>query len=146
RAWSQALTVYVDIAGISLAGGAGVEDALMVAAQACSGPQFTPLDAAPRAAQTRRRKLWLALAQLPTQATILPLRELPPALALAAGSGSRNHASWLGKAEGMRLRHLSQAAGGAQTASERMGVAPALMAIAAVVLIGCPALARFLAG
>ena len=40
RAWSQALTVYVDIVGISLAGGAGVEDALMVAARAGAGPQF----------------------------------------------------------------------------------------------------------
>ena len=38
RSWAQALTVYVDIVGISLAGGAGVEDALMVAAQAGSGP------------------------------------------------------------------------------------------------------------
>ena len=50
RAWAQALTVYVDIVGISLAGGAGVEDALMVAAQAGTGPQFEELAAALRAA------------------------------------------------------------------------------------------------
>ena len=64
RAWSSALTVYVDIVGISLAGGAGVEDALMVAASAGTGPQFEQLNATLRAAQTRRRKLWHALDEL----------------------------------------------------------------------------------
>ena len=53
RAWAQTLTVYVDIVGISLAGGAGVEEALMVAAGAGSGPQFEELAATLRAAQTR---------------------------------------------------------------------------------------------
>ena len=72
RAWSQALTVYVDIVGISLAGGAGVEDALMVAARAGTGPQFAELDATLRAAQTRRRKLWHALDELGARADILP--------------------------------------------------------------------------
>jgi Flp pilus assembly protein TadB len=146
RAWSQALTVYVDIVGISLAGGAGVEDALMVAAQAGSGPQFTRLDAALRAAQTRRRKLWHALDELGTQADILPLRELASAVDLAAESGSRIRETLLAKAEAMRVRQLTEAEADAQKASETMGVAPALMAVAAVVLIGYPALARFLAG
>jgi tight adherence protein C len=146
RAWSQALTVYVDIVGISLAGGAGVEDALMVAAQAGSGPQFERLHAALRAAQTRRRKLWEALDELGTQADILPLRELASAVDLAAESGSRIRETLLAKANAMRVRQLTEAEADAQKASETMGIAPALMAIAAVVLIGYPALARFLAG
>jgi tight adherence protein C len=146
RAWSQALTVYVDIVGISLAGGAGVEDALMVAAQAGSGPQFERLDAALRAAQTRRHKLWHALDELGTQADILPLRELASAVDLAAESGSRIRETLLAKANAMRIRQLTEVEADAQKASETMGIAPALMAIAAVVLIGYPALARFLAG
>jgi Flp pilus assembly protein TadB len=146
RAWAQALTVYVDIVGVSLAGGAGVEDALMVAAHAGSGPQFERLDAALRAAQTRRRKLWHALDELGTQADILPLRELASAVDLAAESGSRIRETLLAKANAMRVRQLTEAEADAQKASETMGIAPALMAIAAVVLIGYPALARFLAG
>jgi Flp pilus assembly protein TadB len=146
RAWAQALTVYVDIVGISLAGGAGVEDALMVAGQAGSGPQFERLDATLRAAQTRRGKLWHALDQLGTQADILPLRELASAVDLAAESGSRIRETLLAKANAMRVRQLTEVEADAQKASETMGIAPALMAIAAVVLIGYPALARFLAG
>jgi tight adherence protein C len=146
RSWAQVLTVYVDIVGISLAGGAGVEDALMVAAQAGSGPQFARLNAALRAAQTRRRKLWEALDELGTQADILPLRELASAVDLAAESGSRIRETLLAKANAMRVRQLTEAEADAQKASETMGIAPALMAIAAVILIGYPALARFLAG
>jgi len=146
RSWAQALTVYVDIVGISLAGGAGVEDALMVAAQAGSGPQFEQLHAALRAAQTRRRKLWEALDELGSRADILPLRELASAVDLAAESGSRIRETLLAKANALRVRQLTEAEADAQKASETMGVAPALMAIAAVILIGYPALARFLAG
>ena len=89
RAWSQAITVFVDVVGISLAGGAGVEDALMVAARAGDGPQFEELAAALRAAQTRRRKLWHALDDLGARADIVALRELAAAVELSAESGSR---------------------------------------------------------
>ena len=143
RAWSSALTVYVDIVGISLAGGAGVEDALMVAARAGTGPQFEQLNATLRAAQTRRRKLWHALDELGATADIVPLRELAAAVDLAAESGSRIRETLLAKANAMRIRQLTDAEADAQKASETMGIAPALMAIAAVVIIGYPAVARF---
>jgi tight adherence protein C len=143
RAWAQALTVYVDIVGISLAGGAGVEEALMVAAGAGSGPQFEELDATLRAAQTRRRKLWHALDDLGARADIVPLRELAAAVDLAAESGSRIRETLLAKANALRVRQLTEAEADAQRASETMGIAPALMAVAAVVLIGYPAVARF---
>lgn len=146
RAWAQALTVYVDIVGISLAGGAGVEDALMVAARAGQGPQFAQLEAALRAAQTRRHKLWHALDELGARGGIVALRELASAVDLAAESGSRIRETLLAKANALRVRQLTEAEAEAQKASETMGVAPALMAIAAVVLIGYPALARFMSG
>jgi tight adherence protein C len=143
RAWSQALTVYVDLVGISLAGGAGVEDALMVAARSGSGPQFDELNATLRAAQTRRQKLWHALDELGARTAMLPLRELAAAVDLAAESGSRIRESLMAKAGALRVRQLTEVEADAQKASETMGIAPALMAIAAVVLIGYPAVARF---
>ena len=143
RAWAQTLTVYVDIVGISLAGGAGVEEALMVAAGAGSGPQFEELEATLRAAQTRRRKLWHAIDDLGERADIVPLRELAAAVDLAAESGSRIRETLLAKANALRVRQLTEAEADAQRASETMGIAPALMAVAAVVLIGYPAVARF---
>jgi tight adherence protein C len=144
RAWARALTVYVDIVGISLAGGSGVEDALMVAADVGTGPQFGELRDTLRAAQTRRRKLWHALDDLGVRIDVLPLRELAASVDLAAESGSRIRETLIAKAAAMRVRQLSEAEADAEKASETMGIAPALMAIAAVVLIGYPAVARFL--
>jgi hypothetical protein len=99
-----------------------------------------------RAAQTRRHKLWHALDELGARGGIVPLRELASAVDLAAESGSRIRETLLAKANALRVRQLTEAEAEAQKASETMGVAPALLAIAAVVLIGYPALARFLSG
>ena len=144
RSWTRAVTVYVDIVGISLAGGAGVEDALMVAADVGTGPEFGQLRTTLRAAQTRRQKLWTAIDELGARIDVLPLRELAAAVDLAAESGSRIRETLIAKAAAMRLRQLAETEADAQKASETMGIAPALMAIAAVVLIGYPAVARFL--
>ena len=144
RAWARALTVYVDMVGISLAGGSGVEDALMVAADVGTGPQFRELGGTLRAAQTRRRKLWHALDDLGARMDVLALRELAAAVDLAAESGSRIRETLIAKAAALRVRQLTEAEADAEKASETMGIAPALMAVAAVVLIGYPAVARFL--
>ncbi|MDQ3469405.1 MAG: type II secretion system F family protein, partial [Actinomycetota bacterium] len=143
RSWAEALAVYVDIVGISLAGGAGVEDALSVAARSGSGRRFAELDDALRTSVTRRQKLWLALDELGERSDIPALRELAAAVDLAAESGSRIRETLLAKAGAMRVRQLTEAEADAQKASETMGVAPALMAVAGVVLIGYPAVARF---
>jgi tight adherence protein C len=143
RSWNRAVTVYVDIVGISLAGGAGVEDALMVAADVGTGPEFGELRSTLRAAQTRRHKLWHAIDELGARIDVVPLRELAAAVDLAAESGSRIRETLIAKAAAMRARQLAETEADAQKASETMGIAPALMAIAAVVLIGYPAVARF---
>jgi Flp pilus assembly protein TadB len=146
RRWAETLTVYVDIVGISLAGGAGVEDALTVAARSGTGSQFVELADTLRVAQTRRRPLWEALDQLGTGSDIPSLRELAAAVELAAESGSRIRETLMAKAAAMRIRQLTDVEADAQKASETMGIAPALMAVAAVVLIGYPAVARFFEG
>jgi tight adherence protein C len=146
RRWAQTLTVYVDIVSISLAGGAGVEDALTVAARAGSGAEFATLADALRTAHTRRQRLWDAMDELGTRADIGPLRELAAAVELAAESGSRIRETLIAKAAAMRVRQLTEIEADAHKASETMGIAPALMAVAAVVLIGYPAVARFFEG
>ncbi len=146
RSWARSLTVYVDIVGISLAGGAGVEDALFSAARSGTGRPFVELAQALRMAQTRRRPLWEAMDELGARNDIAALRELAAAVELAAESGSRIRETLIAKAAAMRIRQLTEIEADAQKASETMGVAPALMAVAAVVLIGYPAVARFFEG
>lgn len=144
RAWAHALTVFTDIVGIGLAGGAGVEDALLDAAAAGNGPQLEQLAATMHAAQTRRLKLWDAIDELGLVADIPPLRELAASMSLAGESGSRVRDTLAAKAAALRVRQLAEIEAEAQRASETMGVAPALMAIAAVVLIAYPAVAAFM--
>jgi Flp pilus assembly protein TadB len=144
RAWAHALTVFTDVVGIALAGGAGVEDALLDAAAAGAGPQLEQLAATMHAAQTRRLKLWDAIDDLGAAADISPLRELAASMSLAGESGSRVRETLAAKAAALRTRQLAEVEAEAQKASETMGVAPALMAIAAVVLIAYPAVAAFL--
>ncbi|CAN5785057.1 hypothetical protein BH20ACT4_BH20ACT4_05670 [soil metagenome] len=143
QAWDGAITVFVDVIGISLAGGAGVDDALMDAARAGDGRQLTALAATLHAAQTRRRKLWSALEDLGTSYDLPQLRELAAAMDLAGESGSRVRETLRAKATALRVRQLTDAEADAQRASETMSIAPALMAIAAIVLIAYPAVSRF---
>lgn len=143
--WTHALTVYVDIIGISLAGGAGVEDAMIDAATIGSGPELGQLAATLAEAQTRRLKLWDALGELGTRFDLLTLRELAATATLAGESGSRIRETLVTKAAALRARQLHEVETAAAKATETMGVAPALIALAAVALIGYPAIARFLA-
>lgn len=144
RAWGQALSVFTDIVAIELAGGAGVEEALLDAAAAGRGPQLEQLAAVMTAAHTRRQRLWDAIDQLGATIDIDALRELAASMTLAGESGSRVRETLAAKAAALRTRQLAEAEAEAHKASETMGVAPALMAIAAVVLIAYPAVAAFL--
>ena len=143
-AWDGAITVFVDVVGISLAGGAGVDDALMDGASAGSGDEMAELASTLFAAQTRRKKLWVALEDLGHSHDLGQLRELAAAMDLAGESGSRVRDTLRAKATALRIRQLTDAEADAQKASETMSIAPALMAIAAIVLIAYPAVAGFL--
>jgi tight adherence protein C len=144
RAWSHALATFLDVVAISLAGGAGVEDAVMDAAATGTGPELTRLAATLHRAQARRRSLWGDLERLGREADIVALRELAAAMELAGESGSRVRDTLAAKASALRVRQLAEVEAEAQRSSETMGIAPALMAISAVLLIGYPAIASFL--
>lgn len=139
KAWSQAISAYLDVVGIALAGGAGVEDAMIDAAKIGTGSQMAELHETLHAAQVRRRNLWSELEQLGRDADISSLRELAGAMHLAGESGTRVRETLVAKANALRSRQLTDAETEANKASETMGVAPALMAIAAVLLVAYPA-------
>ncbi|MDQ3312471.1 MAG: type II secretion system F family protein, partial [Actinomycetota bacterium] len=91
-----------------------------------------------------RKKLWVALEDLGHSHDLGQLRELAAAMDLAGESGSRVRDTLRSKATALRIRQLTDAEAEAQKASETMSIAPALMAIAAIVLIAYPAVAGFL--
>ena len=144
EAWMHALTTYVDLVGIGIAGGSGVDDAVLSAAELGAGTQLEQLAQTLRDAATRRQKQATALDELGVRLGLPALIELAASLELSTTDGSRVRETLLAKAQSFRTRQLTDVEAAAQKASESMGVAPAVMAIAAVILIGYPAVARLL--
>ena len=144
QAWGHALSTYLDLVGILLAGGAGAEEALHTAADWGAGPEFAVLSDTLNSARLEMRNPWTALDQLGEARGIRALRELAGSMGLAGTEGSRVRETLKAKAASLRLRELSDAEATAQKASETMSISPAAMLAVFVLFIGYPALASLL--
>lgn len=145
-AFRHALSAYLDLVVISLAGGAGVDGALSDAATVGSGWAFTQLRRALEAAALARVAPWDTLSQLGTELGIDELTELAASVSLAGTEGARVRASLAAKAAALRTHELSDAEADAQAATERMSLPVVALFAAFLVWIGYPALAHVLAG
>ena len=94
----HALSAYLDLVVISLAGGAGVDSALHDALTAGHGWAFRQLDRALSAARLTRATPWSALNQLGTELDISELTELAASVSLAGTEGARVRQSLAAKA------------------------------------------------
>lgn len=136
----HALSAYLELVAILMAGGAGVETAVFDAATAGHGSPFRHIRSALTAAQTRRHEPWLFFGDLGTQLGVSELIELHSSMTLA-GDGAQVRNSLVSMAAGMRRRDLAQIETQAQSKSEAMVLPVALMFAGFLVLIGYPALA-----
>ena len=140
REFRHALSAYLELVAILMAGGAGVETAVFDAASAGRGSSFRHIRAALTAAQTRRHEPWLFFGDLGTRLGVSELIELHSSMTLA-GDGAQVRNSLGAMASGMRRRDLAQIETQAQSKSEAMVLPVALMFAGFLVLIGYPALA-----
>lgn len=85
----HALSAFLDLVVISLAGGAGVDSALTDAASAGHGWAFTHIRRALDAARLTRSTPWTALRQLGQQLDITELEELAASVSLAGTEGAK---------------------------------------------------------
>jgi tight adherence protein C len=145
RQMRHTLTLILDLTAISLAGGAGVQQALADAAQAPHGWAAAKLRHALHVAQLTRTSPWQHLADLGRHLKVSDLSELAATLNLAGTEGAKVRASLAAKARAMRRRQLSEADGAAQAATEQMSLPVVLLFVAFLLLIGYPALAHVLA-
>lgn len=117
---------------------------MLDAAAVGTGPEMRRLHSTLVDAQTRRdTTMWRELNELGTRADIEPLIELAASMDLAGDSGARIRGSLAAKAASLRTKELTELEAAEQRNSESLGVAPALMALAAVLLVGYPAVAAF---
>ncbi len=122
-----ALSAFLDLVWITLAGGAGVEVALLAAAEVGRGPAFTQLRRALDAAQLTRTTPWSTLRRLGEQLDITELAELAASISLAGTEGATIRTSLAAKAKALRTHLVADAEADAQAATERMALPVTLL-------------------
>jgi Flp pilus assembly protein TadB len=123
-----------------LAGGAGIETALVSASRVGDGETFIRIADALDVARSRRQSLWEVLAIEGERLGIEELPELAATIRLGGEQGARMTASLVAKASSMRSKQLAEIEAQANSATERMGLPMVLLFLGFLVLLGYPAL------
>ena len=135
------ISAYLDLVGLHLSGGAGMEQALSESAALGTAWGFVEIKRALGQAQLANQPPWTALEELGRELGSTELEELAAWLLLASTSGSRVRSSLHTKARGLRERALNEAETEAQRSTERMSLPVVLMFSGFLGLIGYPAVA-----
>jgi len=140
-----ALSAYLDLVNVLLAGGAGLETALHAAADAGDGWTFEQLRAVLLRSRTTRTSVWTCFAELGRRIGVDELVELGAAVQLAGQQGARIAQSLATRAQTLRAHVLEGIEIDAQSASERMGLPTVLLFVGFLFLLGYPAVQIILA-
>lgn len=146
RDFRHALSAFLDVVSISLAGGRGVETALHDAASAGRGWAFDEIRRALLEAQLLGETPWSGIARLSAELDIPELAELAASASLAGAEGARVRASLAAKAKALRLQGLTEVEAAAQAASERMSLPIVALMLGFIVFIAYPAVDKVLSG
>lgn len=134
-----AVAVYLDLVNVLLAGGAGVETAMLAAAGAGDGWSFEQIRLALARAQSSRRSYWDSLRELGAQTQVESLEEVANSVQLAGEHGARIRQSLASKAHALRARNLARIEHEAEERTEHMGLPIVLLFFGFILLIGYPA-------
>ncbi|MXW42938.1 MAG: type II secretion system F family protein [Acidimicrobiia bacterium] len=135
------ISVFLDLVGLHLASGAGIEKALVDSSTQSTAWGFVEIHRNLQQAQLANKPLWSALEKLSDDLRSPELSEIAAWLRLADSSGSRVRSSLHVKARGLRERALYESEAQAQIATERMSLPVVLLFAGFLGLIGYPALA-----
>jgi Flp pilus assembly protein TadB len=145
REFRRALSCYLDLVAMSLAGGRGAPQALPEAAALSDGWAFRMIADALSAARLAGTGPWRGLGELGERIGVLELRELSGSLALVGDHGARVRDTLTARAATLRRRALTDAEGQAAQADQAMRIAQVLLAFGFLILVAYPALAAVLA-
>lgn len=134
-----AVAVYLDLVNVLLAGGCGVETAMLSAASAGDGWSFDQIRLALARAQSSRGSYWDSLRELGERTGVDSLLEVANSVQLAGEHGARVRQSLTAKASALRSRNLARVEHEAEERTERMGIPIVLMFMGFILLIGYPA-------
>jgi Flp pilus assembly protein TadB len=142
----HALSAYLDLVVIVVAGGGGVESALHDAVRTGRGWAFAELGRALEGARLAGESPWTTLGHLASQLDLPDLAELAATVGLAGEQGARVRASLGAKAASLRAHELAETEAEAQSATEKMAMPVVLMLFGFLTFVGYPAVHRVLVG
>jgi Flp pilus assembly protein TadB len=145
RDFRHAVSAFLDLVALSMAGGRGVHEALMNAAAVGDGWALWRIRDALSSARVTGRTPWQALGELGDEINVVELRDLSAALALVADDGARVRQSLAARAGGMRSRELSDLEGKAGEQSQSMLVAQLLLCAGFLLFLAFPAVMQVVA-
>jgi hypothetical protein len=142
----HALSAYLDLVWITLAGGAGVDSALTGSVTIGQGWAFDRLTGALSTAHLTRVTAWTALRRLGEEIGVDELAELAGSVSLAGTEGARVRASLAARAGSLRAHQITDAEARAQSATERMSLPVMLLFLGFLTFITYPAIGQILNG
>lgn len=142
----HALSAYLDLVWITLAGGAGVDSALGDSVAIGRGWAFAQIRRALDTARLTRTTPWAALRQLGEELDVTELAELAASVSLAGTEGAKVRTSLAAKAQALRTHQITEAEGDAQAATERMSLPVMALFLGFLAFIAYPALVQVLNG
>lgn len=140
--FGEILAAYLDLVGIQVASGAGVEQALEDAAAPGDHWAFVLFREATTVARATGVSPWSVLADIGERHRLAELAELTGSITLAAEDGAPVTETLTAKAVALRGTALADAQGRAEARSEQMALPVVLLLVGFVLLIGYPAVAR----
>ncbi|MCX5559850.1 type II secretion system F family protein [Streptomyces sp. NBC_00038] len=138
----RVIGAYLDLVSMSLAGGRGLPEALMAAAEISDGWATRRIRSALADARITGISQWQALGSLGEELGVEELKDLSASLALVADDGAKVRDSLASRAETMRHRELSDIEGSAGEKSQSMLVAQLLLCAGFLVFLIFPAAMR----
>ena len=134
-----AVAVYLDLVNVLLAGGAGVETAMLAAAGAGDGFSFEQIRLALVRAQSSRGSYWDSLRELGERTGVESLEDVAHSVQLAGEHGARIRQSLAAKATALRGKNLARIEHEAEQRTEHMGLPIVLLFLGFILLVGYPA-------
>ncbi len=137
---------FVDLVVLNLAGGMGIESALLTAAQVSPDWAAQRISRSLLKARDSGQSSWAALSNLGDEIGVPELVELSASLQLAGTEGSRVRQSLSARAVALRRHEQADAETAANTTTERLFLPGALLLVGFLLFVGYPAFSRILGG
>ncbi|MEU7724816.1 type II secretion system F family protein [Streptomyces sp. NPDC040724] len=142
----RVIGAYLDLVAMNLAGGRGLPEALMAAAEISDGWALRRIRNTLADARITGTSQWQALGTLGEELGVEELKDLASALGLVAEDGAKVRDSLASRAETMRHREMAEIEGSAGEKSQSMLVAQLLLCAGFLVFLIYPAAMRVFQG